>query len=72
LKIPTNVENLFYGQPLAKYGCYSPGSPHSFGGQLKEEKGENDEQDFELFQGHSLLLVLSVIYIFEKYKPITT
>jgi drug/metabolite transporter (DMT)-like permease len=30
------------------------------------------EEDFELFQGLSLLLVLSGIYIFEKYKPITT
>ena len=40
MKIPTNVENLFYGQPLAKYGCYSPGSPHSFGGPLKEKKGK--------------------------------
>ena len=46
--------------------------PTLFGGPLKEKKVENDEQDFELFQGHSLLLVLSVIYIFEKYKPITT
>ena len=30
------------------------------------------QEDFELFQGLSLLLVLSGIYIFEKYKPITT
>ena len=30
------------------------------------------DEDFELFQGLSLLLVLSGIYIFEKYKPITT
>jgi len=30
------------------------------------------EEDFELFHGLSLLLVLSGIYIFEKYKPITT
>ena len=30
------------------------------------------EEKFELFQGVSLLLVLSGIYIFEKYKPITT
>jgi drug/metabolite transporter (DMT)-like permease len=30
------------------------------------------EENFELFQGLSLLLVLSGIYIFEKYKPITT
>ena len=30
------------------------------------------EEKFELFQGISLLLVLSGIYIFEKYKPITT
>jgi len=30
------------------------------------------EEDFKLFQGFSLLLVLSGIYIFEKYKPITT
>jgi len=29
------------------------------------------DEDFELFQGLSLLLVLSGIYIFEKYKPIT-
>ena len=30
------------------------------------------QEDFELFQGLSMLLVLSGIYIFEKYKPITT
>ena len=30
------------------------------------------EEGFELFQGISLFLVLSGIYIFEKYKPITT
>ena len=30
------------------------------------------EEDFELFQGLSLFLVLSGIYIFEKYKPIST
>ena len=30
------------------------------------------DEDFELFQGFSLLLVLSGIYIFERYKPITT
>jgi len=30
------------------------------------------EEEFELFQGISLLLVLSGIYIFENYKPITT
>jgi drug/metabolite transporter (DMT)-like permease len=28
------------------------------------------EEAFELFQGLSLLLVLSGIYIFEKYKPL--
>jgi drug/metabolite transporter (DMT)-like permease len=30
------------------------------------------QEGFELFQGLSLFLVLSGIYIFEKYKPITT
>jgi len=30
------------------------------------------DEDFELYQGFSLILVLSGIYIFEKYKPITT
>ncbi len=30
------------------------------------------EENFEIFQGISLLLVLSGIYIFEKYKPINT
>jgi drug/metabolite transporter (DMT)-like permease len=30
------------------------------------------DENFELFQGFSLILVLSGIYIFEKYKPVKT